>query len=137
MLRKGSFDFYLDRRSGVPVYTQVVQQVKGALRLGLLGPGDQLPTVMETVERLVVSPNTVLKAYRQLELERLVVTRPALGTFIAKTIDLHLPTIPPSIARAVEKLYRDARAAGVDDDAFDALIEAARRRARSSSEGVA
>jgi len=137
VVRKGSFDFYLDRRSGVPAYAQLVQQVKGALRLRQLEPGDQLPTVMETVERLVVSPNTVLKAYRQLELERLVVTRPALGTFIAKTIDLNLQTIPPSLARAVEKLYRDARTAGLDDEAFDALIEAARRRTRSSGEGVA
>lgn len=137
MLHKGTFDFYLDRRSGVPAYAQLVQQVKGALRLGLLDPGDQLPTVMETVERLVVSPNTVLKAYRHLELERLVVSRPALGTFIAKTIDPHRQVVPPSLARAVEKLLRDARAAGLDDEAFDALIDAARRRARSSGEGVA
>ena len=55
-------EFRLDQRSGVPTYLQLVQQVKHALRLGILQPGDQLPTVKEVVGKLAINPNTVLKA---------------------------------------------------------------------------
>ena len=64
-------EFRLDARSGVPTYLQLVQQVKQALRLGILHPGDQLPTVKEVVASLAINPNTVLKAYRELDLEGL------------------------------------------------------------------
>ncbi len=65
-------EFHLDSRSGVSPYMQIVQQVRHALRLGLLREGEQLPTVKEVVGRLAINPNTVLKAYRQLENEGLV-----------------------------------------------------------------
>ena len=65
-------EFHLDRRSGVPTYLQLVQQVRQAVRLGILRPGDQLPTVKEVVGRLAINPNTVLKAYRDLDREGLV-----------------------------------------------------------------
>src|ERR1035441_10623373 len=79
-------EFHLDSRSGVSPYLQVVQQVRQALRLGLLREGDQLPTVKEVVARLAINPNTVLKAYRELEHAGLVAARPGIGTFVTKTL---------------------------------------------------
>ena len=75
-------DFHLDSRSGVSPYLQIVQQVRHALRLGMLREGDQLPTVKEVVARLAINPNTVLKAYRELEHAGLVAARPGVGTFV-------------------------------------------------------
>ena len=77
-------EFHLDPRSGVATYLQIVQQVKEALRLGMLDVGDQLPTVREVVADLAINPNTVAKAYRELEREGLVVARQGRGTFIAE-----------------------------------------------------
>src|SRR6478736_7680016 len=79
-------EFHLDGRSGVAPYLQLVQQVRRALRLGLLTEGDQLPTVKEVVAKVAINPNTVLKAYRELELEGLVAARPGLGTFVTRTL---------------------------------------------------
>ncbi len=79
-------EFHLDTRSGVAPYLQVVQQVRQALRLGLLREGDQLPTVKDVVARLAINPNTVLKAYRELEHEGLVGARPGIGTFVTGTL---------------------------------------------------
>ena len=81
-------EFHLDSRSGVSPYQQVVQQVRHALRLGLLDEGDQLPTVKEVVARLAINPNTVLKAYRELEYEGLVAARPGIGTFVTGTLSV-------------------------------------------------
>src|SRR4051795_13534161 len=75
-------EFQLDLASGVATYVQLVQQVKQALQLGLLVPGDKLPTAQQVVVKLAINPNTVLKAYRDLEREGLVRARPGLGTFI-------------------------------------------------------
>ncbi|CCH29746.1 GntR family transcriptional regulator [Actinosynnema sp. NPDC047251] len=79
-------EFRIDRRSGVATYLQLVHQVKQALRLGLLGPGDRLPTAREVVEQTAINPNTVLKAYRELEREGLVEPRPGLGTFVRRSL---------------------------------------------------
>src|SRR3982751_714688 len=79
-------EFRIDARSGVPAYLQLVQQVKQALRLGLLEKGDQLPTMREVVAQLAINPNTVLKAYRELEYAGLVGGRPGQGTFVLKTL---------------------------------------------------
>src|SRR6478672_4690344 len=79
-------EFHLDTRSGVAPYLQVVHQVRRALRLGLLHEGDQLPTVKDVVGRLAINPNTVLKAYRELEHDGLVRARPGVGTFVIKTL---------------------------------------------------
>src|ERR1700751_5011475 len=76
-------EFHLDSRSGVPAYLQLVQQVRQAIRLGILRPGDQLPTVKEVVAMLTINPNTVLHAYRQLDLEGLTEGRRGVGTFVA------------------------------------------------------
>src|SRR5690242_18653583 len=79
-------EFHLDNHSGVAAYLQIVQQVKQALRLGLLKAGDQLPTVREVVAKIAINPNTVLKAYRELEREGLVSSRPGQGTFVERTL---------------------------------------------------
>src|SRR3954471_16150654 len=82
-------EFRLARPSGGPTYLQLVQQVEQAVRLGMLRPGDQLPTAKEVVAKLAINPNTVLKAYRELEREGLVGARPGLGTFVLKTLSHH------------------------------------------------
>src|SRR3954454_1496867 len=79
-------EFHLDPRSGVATYLQIVQQVKEALRLGTIDVGDQLPTVREVVADLAINPNTVAKAYRELERDGLVVARQGRGTFVASTL---------------------------------------------------
>src|SRR5439155_1261983 len=79
-------EFRLDARSGIPTYLQLVQQVRQALRLGILQPGDQLPTVREVVTKLAINPNTVLKAYRELDREGLVDGRRGQGTFVAEGV---------------------------------------------------
>jgi GntR family transcriptional regulator len=79
-------EYRIDRRSGVATYVQIVQQTKQALRLGLLEPGDKLPTAREVVEATAINPNTVLKAYRELEREGLVEARRGLGTFVRRTL---------------------------------------------------
>src|SRR5258708_13203868 len=79
-------EFHLDTHSGVAPYLQIVQQVKQALRLGLLDVSDQLPTVREVVAQIAINPNTVLKAYRELEREGLVASRPGQGTFVQRTL---------------------------------------------------
>src|SRR6202795_2505357 len=79
-------EFRLDPTSGVPTYLQLVQQVENALRLGYLKPGDQLPKVREVVADLAINPNTVLKAYRDLEHKGLASGRPGQGTFVKATL---------------------------------------------------
>ena len=87
MNRGAVIEFHLDARSGVAPYLQLIHQVRQALRLGLLREGDQLPTVKEVVARLAINPNTVLKAYRQLEYEGLAAARPGIGTFVTATLN--------------------------------------------------
>ncbi|MDH6109534.1 GntR family transcriptional regulator [Kitasatospora sp. MAP12-15] len=79
-------EYRIDRRSGVATYLQIVHQTKQALRLGLLQPGDKLPTAREVVEATAINPNTVLKAYRELDREGLVEPRPGLGTFVRRSL---------------------------------------------------
>src|SRR5829696_5238471 len=79
-------EFRLDPHSGVPPYRQIVHQVRQALHLGLLHEGDQLPTAKEVVGQVAINPNTVLKAYRELEHEGLAAGRPGLGTFVTRSL---------------------------------------------------
>jgi GntR family transcriptional regulator len=79
-------EFVLDGRSKVNTYMQLVQQVRQALRVGLLSPGDQLPKVRDVAHSLAINPNTVLKAYRELEIEGLVEGRPGVGMFVLRTL---------------------------------------------------
>lgn len=115
-------EFHLDSRSGVAPYQQLVQQVRRALRLGLLNEGDQLPTVKEVVGRLAINPNTVLKAYRELEHEGLVSARPGVGTFVTRTLsDASLAAHGP-LRRELQRWLIKARKAGLDDESIEALF---------------
>jgi GntR family transcriptional regulator len=115
-------EFSLDTRSGVAPYLQLVQQVRRALKLGLLHEGDQLPTVKEVVGKVAINPNTVLKAYRELEHDGLVAARPGIGTFVTKTIsDPSLMAHGPlrlELATWLDKAQR----AGLDEESIEALF---------------
>ena len=78
------FSFRLDRHSGVPVYRQHIDQVQGAMASGVLKPGDQLPTVRLVAVELAINPNTVSRAYREMEIRGIVDTQQGTGTFIAE-----------------------------------------------------
>lgn len=80
-------EYRIDRHSGVATYVQIVQQTKQALRLGLLQAGDKLPTAREVVEATAINPNTVLKAYRELERDGLVEARRGVGTFVRRGLN--------------------------------------------------
>ena len=117
----------LDPSSGVPTYLQLVQQVEVALRLGYLQPGDQLPKVREVVAELAINPNTVLKAYRELEHKGLTAGRPGAGTFITSSL---MPVALPELAalsRSLRCWLDEASAAGLDDDGVLALVESTLR----------
>lgn len=121
-MEKPVIEFHLDGRSGVSPYLQLVQQVRQALRLGLLREGDQLPTVKEVVARLAINPNTVLKAYRELEHEGLAAARPGVGTFVTKTLtDASLAAHGP-LRQDLRRWLAKARLAGLDDESIEALF---------------
>ena len=123
-------EFHLDGRSGVSPYLQVVQQVRQALRLGLLRQGDQLPTVKDVVARLAINPNTVLKAYRELEREGLVAARPGIGTFVTRTLtDASLAAHEP-LRKDLQRWLAKARLAGLDEESIDALFASTFRDAQ-------
>ena len=113
-------EYRIDRRSGVATYLQIVQQTKQALRMGLLEPGDRLPTAREVVEATAINPNTVLKAYRELEREGLVEARRGLGTFVRTTLGA-TPADSP-LRGELADWARRARAEGVDRDDVAALF---------------
>jgi GntR family transcriptional regulator len=115
-------EFHLDERSGLSPYMQLVRQVRQALRLGLLREGDQLPTVKEVVARLAINPNTVLKAYRELEHEGLAAARPGVGTFVTTTlVDASLAAHGP-LREDLRRWLANARGAGLDDESIEALF---------------
>ena len=115
-------EFHLDHSSGVAPYLQIVQQVKQYLSLGFLQPGDQLPSMREVVARLTINPNTVMKAYHELEMEGLVKSRPGKGMFVQPV------PAGPSVAtyhhfqQRLADWFDDAYAAGLDRDRIEALI---------------
>ena len=115
-------EFSLDGRSGVSPYLQVVQQVRHALRLGMLREGDQLPTVKDVVARLAINPNTVLKAYRELEHDGLVAARPGIGTFVTRSLtDASLAAHEP-LRQDLRRWLAKARRAGLDEESIEALF---------------
>jgi GntR family transcriptional regulator len=115
-------EFHLDARSGVPTYLQLVQQVRQAVRLGILRPGDQLPTVKEVVSALAINPNTVLKAYRELDLAGLVEGRRGVGTFVSSELTPSPPDGVKELRSALQRWVGRARAAGLDDENMAALF---------------
>jgi GntR family transcriptional regulator len=115
-------EFHLDARSGVAPYLQLIHQVRQALRLGLLTVGDQLPTVKDVAAGLAINPNTVLKAYRELEYEGLVAARPGVGTFVTGTLsDASLAAHGP-LRQELQRWLAKARLAGLDDESIEALF---------------
>ena len=119
--------FRVDGRSVVPPYLQIVQQVRQALRMGLLDVGDQLPTVREVVSATAINPNTVLKAYRELELKGLAAGRPGQGTFIQATLSqVALPELT-ALRRSLLGWLTTADGAGLDEDGMVALFTSALR----------
>lgn len=128
-------EFHLDARSGVAPYLQLIHQVRQALRLGLLREGDQLPTVKEVVARLAINPNTVLKAYRQLEYEGLAAARPGIGTFVTATLNGGSLADYQPLRSDLRKWFAKARGAGLDDESIEALFQTTFRSA--DEEGIA
>ena len=120
-------DFQLDPTSGVATYLQLVQQVRQALQLGLLEPGDQLPTAQQVVAKLAINPNTVLKAYRDLERDGLVRARPGLGTFVVATLPRTDPHVQARYLASMTNWVRKARAAGLGPDDIEAIYRTAFR----------
>lgn len=120
-------DFRIDTKSGVAPYAQLVQQVKQALRLGWLQPGDKLPTAHEVAASVAINPNTVQKAYKELEYEGLVAGRPGQGTFIVRSLSQLAPASVLALTRRLRRWIEAARAAGLDEDGIMDVVRAAMR----------
>ena len=128
-------DFRVDQGSGVPPYLQLTRQVRHAVRFGLVVPGDQLPTVRDVVATVAINPNTVLKAYRELEREGLIGSRPGQGTFVVAT--LPGPSLRSLVAlrRSVDRWVGQAQAEGLDAEAIVSLVDDALARAAAERAG--
>jgi GntR family transcriptional regulator len=129
--------FRLDPRSGVPPYRQLVDQVHQMVSLGLLRAGDQLPPVRVVMRQITINPNTVHRAYRDLEAEGLVEGRQGRGTFVLEVQEP--PTPPQRQAELHEDLVawiEKARLAGMDDEAILALVALAMQTRNIAKEKV-
>jgi GntR family transcriptional regulator len=115
--------FHLSSTSGVPAYLQIVEQVRQALRLGRLEPGDRLPTVREVAAALAINPNTVLKAYRELEHEQLVEGRHGLGTYVVGSLAGPSPGTLDGLRTRLETWVGQARAAGLSPEHIRAVVD--------------
>ncbi|MCF2532200.1 GntR family transcriptional regulator [Yinghuangia soli] len=115
-------EFHLNSRSGLSPYQQLVQQVRHALRLGLLREGDRLPTVKDVARQMAVNPNTVLKAYRELEHDGLVAARPGVGTFVTRTLADDTLAAQGPLRKDLRRWLAKARLAGLDDESIEALF---------------
>src|SRR5258708_25648060 len=122
MKRGTLMEFHLDGRSGVSPYMQLIQQVRQAMRLGLLAEGDQLPTVKDVVAKVAINPNTVLKAYRELEYEGLVSPRPGVGTFVTRTLTDESLAAHGPLREELKAWLAKARTAGLDTESIEALL---------------
>ena len=129
--------FRLDSTSGLVPYLQLVRQVKQALRLGLLDVGDQLPTVKEAVAMLAINPNTVLKAYRELEYAGLIESRPGQGTFVTRTLAGPSLARHAALRRELLAWLRRAEEAGLDPESVEALFSHTFRDALKQQEDIA
>ncbi|MER7333659.1 MULTISPECIES: GntR family transcriptional regulator [unclassified Micromonospora] len=115
-------EFHLNSRSGLSPYQQLVQQVRHALRLGLLKEGDKLPTVKDVAKQMAVNPNTVLKAYRELEHDGLVAARPGVGTFVTRTLANATLAAHGPLRKDLQRWLTKARLAGLDEESIEALF---------------
>ena len=115
-------EFHLDTRSGVAPYQQIVQQVRNALRLGFLDVDEKLPTVKEVVAAVAINPNTVLKAYKELEHLGLVAARPGIGTFVIRTLTDDSLAAHGPLRQDLMRWLEKARRAGLDEESIEALF---------------
>lgn len=122
--------FHMSSRSGVPPYLQIVQQVKQDIRLGLLKEGDKLPAVREVVTMLAINPNTVVKAYRELENQALIEKRAGIGTFVCKQPAGPSPDTQTALLVKLDTWIAEAKAAGLDEESTEALFNSALRKRR-------
>jgi DNA-binding transcriptional regulator YhcF (GntR family) len=115
-------EFRIDKASGLPAYLQLARQVREALRLGWLKPGDRLPTVRDVVASSGVNANTVLKAYRELERAGLLEARQGSGTFVKATLGSVDPEVMERLRAGLVGWVDEARAAGLENEDIDALV---------------
>ncbi|HEV2640655.1 MAG TPA: GntR family transcriptional regulator [Actinocrinis sp.] len=115
-------DFHLDARSGVAPYLQIVGQVRQALLLGLLSEGDKLPTVKEVVAKVAINPNTVSKAYRELEHQGLVAAKTGVGTFVTRTLGQASLAEHGPLQQELRGWLAKARAAGLTEPGIEAMF---------------
>ncbi|MDX6228371.1 MAG: hypothetical protein QOI76_1761 [Frankiales bacterium] len=125
--------FHLASRSSLPPYAQLVEQVRQALLTGILRPGDRLPTVKEVAGALAVNPNTVSKAYRDLEREGLVEGRQGVGTFVVRRPDGPPPMVQAQLARGLNTWIGKARTAGLSDPDIESMLRSTLRASRDEA----
>jgi GntR family transcriptional regulator len=130
-------EFHLDARSGVAPYLQLIHQVRHALRLDMLREGDRLPTVKEVASGLAINPNTVLKAYRELEYQGLAAARPGVGTFVTGTLSGVSLAAHAPLRRDLTRWLDKARRAGLDEESIEALFLATFRASGARQEDIA
>ena len=132
--------FRVDAQSGVPPYLQIVRQARQAVRMGVLDIGDQLPSVREVVAEVAINPNTVLKAYRDLEREGLIEARAGQGTFVRRRPPGPPPGTHSRLGRSLARWVTEAREAGLDDESIESLLRVTLRATDSAdgyTEGIA
>jgi GntR family transcriptional regulator len=117
--------FRVDSGSGVPIYRQLVQQVRRDVMLGRLQPGDQLPSVKEVVDSLSVNPNTVVKAFSELEHQGLVIRRQGVGTFVAAAPPVTSLPVAPKLLGSLARWVDRARQDGLSSEQIRMLLEVA------------
>jgi GntR family transcriptional regulator len=130
-------EFHLDSRSGVAPYLQLIHQVRHALRLDLLREGDRLPTVKDVSVGLAINPNTVLKAYRELEYQGLVAARQGIGTFVTGTLGGVALAVNAPLRRDLRRWLDKCRRAGLEDESIEALFLSTFRSADNDQEDIA
>jgi GntR family transcriptional regulator len=119
----------VDPRSGVPIYLQIIEQIKRSVALGVLQAGEQLPTVKQLAIDLTVNPNTVARAYRDLERESVIETAPGRGSFVRANGVAEAPQVAAEIGgNALDVALREAKSVGLEREAVRKLFEAALQR---------
>ncbi len=126
--------FRIDAGSGVPIYRQLVEQVRREVMFGRLAAGDQLPPLREVVDALAINPNTVVKAYAELEHDGLVVRRQGMGTFVAAAPPAGVLVAPPAVRDSLLRWVRRARAAGLSREQIRLLVSVALDEGASEAE---
>jgi len=117
-------EYRIDRRSGIAPYMQIVQQTRQAVRMGRLVVGDKLPTAREVVAATAINPNTVLKAYRELEHEGLIDSRAGVGAFVRRTLGRLESSLESPLAEDLRGWVRQAREGDLERPDIEALVKA-------------